>query len=192
MKHPKNFTNFRHLKDVWKTYEKSDVSNFGHCSHVWLTCLIRLWSEESETCRLFRLASIWEWLVGSTDSPLLCRAGCRCHERWWIDQESSHISPDIQTKWKTFRSYLSKQGNGTLQYQFTELTTNRMLIINFLNISNLANVCLSVPIGTASIERSFSQMNLIERRLRNWISQSSLPMYWKLTLKLRINWQTQI
>ena len=38
------------------------------------------------------------------------------------------IPPDIRTEWKTFQSYLSKQPKGTLYSQFTELTTNEMLI----------------------------------------------------------------
>lgn len=84
------------------------------------------------------------------------------------------ISPDIRTEWKTFRSYLSKQPKGTLYFQLTELTTNEMLITMFPNISTLVNVCLSIPVGTASVERSFSQMKLIKTRLRNRTGESSL------------------
>ena len=61
-------------------------------------------------------------------------------------------------------TYLSKQAKGTLYSQLTELTTNEMLITMFPNISTLANVCLSIPIGTASVKT----------RLRNQIRQSSL------------------
>ena len=76
------------------------------------------------------------------------------------------ISPDIRTEWKTFRSYLLKQPKG-LYSQLTKLTTNKTLITMFPNISTLANICLSIPVGTASVERSFSQMKLIKTRLRN-------------------------
>ena len=59
------------------------------------------------------------------------------------------ISPEIQTEWKTFRSYLSKQPKGTLYSQLTELTTSDMLRTMFPNISTLANICLSIPVSTA-------------------------------------------
>ena len=60
------------------------------------------------------------------------------------------ISPDIRTEWKTFRSYVSKQPKGTLYSHLTELTTNEMLITMFPNISTLANICLSIPVGIQS------------------------------------------
>ena len=93
------------------------------------------------------------------------------------------ISPDIRTEWKTFRSYLSKQPKGTLYSHLTELTTNEMLITMFPNISTLANICLSIPVGTASVERSFSQMKLIKTRLRNRIGQSSLSYLMKIGIE---------
>lgn len=91
------------------------------------------------------------------------------------------ISPDVRTESKTFRSYLSKikQPKGTLHSQLKELTTNEMVIRMFPNISTLANICLSIPVGTASVERSFSQMRLIKTRLRNRIGQSSLSYLMK-------------
>ena len=82
------------------------------------------------------------------------------------------ISPEIRTEWS--RSYLSKQPKGTLYSQLTELTTSDMLRTMFPNISTLANICLSIPVSTASVERSFSQMKLIKTRIRNRIGQSSL------------------
>ena len=72
------------------------------------------------------------------------------------------ISPELQTEWKTFRSYLSKQPKGTLCSQLTELSTDEMLRTIFPNISTLANICLTIPVSTASVERSFSQMKLIK------------------------------
>ena len=92
------------------------------------------------------------------------------------------ISPDIRTEWKTFRSYLLEQPKGTLYSQLTELTTNEMLITMFPNISTLANVCLSIPVGTASVERSFSQMKLIKTRLRNRTGESSLSYLMKIAI----------
>ena len=44
----------------------------------------------------------------------------------------------------------------------------------FLNLSALANICISLPVSTASVEQSFSQMKMIKVRLRNRIGESSL------------------
>ena len=93
------------------------------------------------------------------------------------------ISSDIRTEWKTYRSYLSKQPKGSLHSQLTELSTNEMLIAMFPNISTLAKICLAIPVGTASVERSFSQMKLIKTRLRNRIGQSSLSYLMKIAIE---------
>ena len=68
------------------------------------------------------------------------------------------ISPELRTEWKIFRSYLSKQSKGTLCSKLTKLSTDEMLRTIFPNISTLANICLTIPVITALVERSFSQM----------------------------------
>ena len=93
------------------------------------------------------------------------------------------ISSDIRTEWKTYQSYLSKQRKGTFYSQLTELSTNKMLVTMFPNISTLAKICLAIPVGTASVERSFSQMKLIKTRLRNRIGQSSLSYLMKIAIE---------
>ena len=97
--------------------------------------------------------------------------------------EEALISPEIRTEWKTFRSYLSKPPKGTLYSQLTELTTSNMLRTMFPNISTLANICLSIPVSTASVERSFSQMKLIKTRIRNRTGQSSLSYMMKIAIE---------
>ena len=39
--------------------------------------------------------------------------------------------------------------------QLQELVTNDMLKTMFPSLNTQANVCLSIPVGTASVERSF-------------------------------------
>ena len=43
----------------------------------------------------------------------------------------------------------------------------------FPHLSDLAKVCLSIPFGTASVERSFSQIE-IKTRLRNRLGEQNL------------------
>ena len=66
------------------------------------------------------------------------------------------ISPELRTK--AFRSYLSKQSKGTLCSKLTKLSIDEMLRTIFPNISTLANICLTISVITALVERSFSQM----------------------------------
>ena len=66
------------------------------------------------------------------------------------------ISPKFQTEWKTFCSYLFKQPKETLYSQLTELITSDTWRMMSLNISTQANICLSIPVSTSSVERSFS------------------------------------
>jgi len=44
--------------------------------------------------------------------------------------------------------------------QLYDLSTNETLKPMFPNLHTLANVCMSLPVGTASVERSFSKMKL--------------------------------
>ena len=86
-------------------------------------------------------------------------------------------------EWKTFQSSLSKQPKGTLYSQLTELTTSDMLRMMFPNISTLANICLSMPVSTASVERSFSLMKLMKTQICNQIGQSSLSYLMKIAIE---------
>ena len=95
----------------------------------------------------------------------------------------SIISSELRTEWKAFRNYLSKQPRGTLQSQLKELDTNEMLQTMFPNLSTLSNICLAIPISTASVERSFSQIKLIKTRLRNRIGESSLSYLMKISME---------
>ena len=53
----------------------------------------------------------------------------------------------------------------------------------FPNLSTLGNICLSIPVSTASVERSFSQMKLLKTRLRNSLSDSSLLHLMKIAIE---------
>ena len=50
-------------------------------------------------------------------------------------------------------------------------------MIAFLpNLHKLAAICLTLPVSTASVERSFSHMKQIKTRLQNRMEQQSLLM----------------
>ena len=70
-----------------------------------------------------------------------------------------------------------------MKLQLKELTTNSMLIAMFPNLSIIANICLSIPVGTASVEWSFSQMKIIKPRLRNRLEEISLSLLMKIAIE---------
>ena len=72
------------------------------------------------------------------------------------------VSSDLKTEWKTYRRYITDQPKENMKEQLKELSTNSMLETMFPNLSVLAKVCLSIPVGTASVERSFSHMKMIK------------------------------
>ena len=93
------------------------------------------------------------------------------------------ISPDISTEWKTFRQFMAKQPKENMKLQLKELATNEMLKSMFPNLNTLAIISLSIPVATASVERSFSQMKLIKSRLRNRLSDTSLSHLLKIAIE---------
>ena len=60
------------------------------------------------------------------------------------------------------------------------LATNNTMITLLQNIHKLAIICLSIRVGTPSVERSFLDKNLIETRLQNRISEVSLANLMKI------------
>ncbi len=53
----------------------------------------------------------------------------------------------------------------------------------FPAIFTLMNLILSLPVGTATVERTFSQMKLVKTRLRNRISDSNLPKLMRIAIE---------
>ena len=67
--------------------------------------------------------------------------------------------------------------------QLHELVTNETLISMFPNLNTLASICLTITIGTASVERSFSQMKMIKTRLRSRLGEKSLSYLMKIAIE---------
>ena len=102
------------------------------------------------------------------------------------------ISCEIHTEWNTFHHILAKKPKDYMKTQLKELATNEMLETMFPNLNRLAKICLSIPVGTALVERSFSQMKKIKTRLRNHIGESSLSSLMKIAIESPENSQIMI
>ena len=58
-----------------------------------------------------------------------------------------------------------------------------MLHSMYPSLSTLAKVCLTIPVGTASVEHSFSQMKMIKTRLRNRLGETNLSHLMKIAIE---------
>ena len=58
-----------------------------------------------------------------------------------------------------------------------------MLITMFPNLRKIASICLTIPVSTASVERSFSEMKLIKTRLRNSLSEGTLSQLMRIGIE---------
>ena len=58
-----------------------------------------------------------------------------------------------------------------------------MLQIMCPGLSTLAKICMTIPVGTASVERSFSQMKMIKTRLRNRLGEDNLSNLMKIAIE---------
>ena len=58
-----------------------------------------------------------------------------------------------------------------------------MLQIMCPGLSTLAKICMTIPVGTASVERSFSQMKMIKTRLRNRLGENNLSNLMKIAIE---------
>ena len=94
-------------------------------------------------------------------------------------EKAAIVSSDLSTEWKVSSASI-KQPKDDISLQLKELLTNDMLIALFPNLYKLATICLSIPISTASVERSFSDMKLIKNRLRNRLNELSLSNLMKI------------
>ena len=93
------------------------------------------------------------------------------------------ISTEILTEWKTFRQLLVKRPRDTTASQLKELVSSYMLKAMFPNLHKMASIGLTIPVSTASVERSFSQMKLIKTRLRNALCDCSLSHLMKIAIE---------
>ena len=61
-------------------------------------------------------------------------------------------------EWKNYHWYLAKQPKGSMKLQSKELASDDMLKTMFPNLKIPADISLSIPVTTAPVERSLSQI----------------------------------
>ena len=93
------------------------------------------------------------------------------------------ISSELCTEWKTFRNLLTTQAKEDLQHQLKEIITNKTLATLLPNLHKVATICLAIPVGTASVERTFSQMKLVKNWLQNRMSEQTLSYLMRIAIE---------
>ena len=100
-------------------------------------------------------------------------------------EKKALITTEVLAEWTTFRCYLAKQPKEDMASQLNNhlTTVTEMLKTMFPHLNTLANVCMTIPVGTASVERSFSQMKMIKTCLRNRLGKKSLSYFMKIAIE---------
>ena len=97
--------------------------------------------------------------------------------------------PDIdmdqtEAEWKIFRRILfTNFREANVSYVLTSLLQNDTLKAGFPNLERLASIAIVLPVTTATVERSFSDMKLIKTRLRNRLGEYSLDQAMRVCIE---------
>ncbi len=97
---------------------------------------------------------------------------------------------ELLSEWKTFRralvqekkSIMLRNPRPTLQ-DIQSMQEHEAYKSIFPQMFCLINVLLSIPMSTATVERSFSQMKLVQNRLRNRLSDVSLAILMRIAIE---------
>ena len=100
---------------------------------------------------------------------------------------------ELLSEWKTFRRALIQEKKSIMQtarnsqpslqdilQSMQEYETYKSI---FPQMFSLMNILLANPMSTAMVERSFSQMKLVKNRLRNRLSDVSLPQLMRIAIE---------
>ena len=103
-------------------------------------------------------------------------------------------SEDLQTEWKIFRRAMTLERDGLMQSKELETIPSLQELLREMHSSStysgifpemmkLLNIMLTIPVGTATVERSFSQMKMIKTRLRNRLSDANLQHLMRVAIE---------
>lgn len=100
---------------------------------------------------------------------------------------------ELLSEWKIFRRALykerelivrsKKQSTPSMQEVFQSMQTTDAYKGIFPQTFTLLNILLAMPVGTATVERSFSQMKMVKTRLRNRLSDCNLSRLMKIAVE---------
>ena len=80
----------------------------------------------------------------------------------------------ISSEWKVYGQLMTTNPEDNMKLQLKDLALNDMMKTMFSNFHTIASISLSIPVDTASVERSFSQIKLIKACLRSKLKNTRL------------------
>ena len=108
-----------------------------------------------------------------------------------IQNLSEHYHPygvlggpqDCLTEWSSCRQFLQdnhfKKHSEVIQY----LCTSPTMLQLYPNISTMAQICRVIPIHSADVERTFSQLKLIKTNIRNRMIEKTLDALLRIAIE---------
>ena len=110
-------------------------------------------------------------------------------QRVTFEGETNVSTPDVEednakAEWKFFRRVLYKEFKElSMTELYGKLLTDDTIKAAFPNIVSLASFAITLPVTTATVERSFSDMKLIKTRLRNRLGEESLDQAMRICIE---------
>ena len=89
-------------------------------------------------------------------------------------------------RWKTYCQLLVSKPKNDMKAQLKELASGDTFKSLFPNLNKIGVICLSIPVTTASVKRTFSQMKLINTHLRSSLNAKSLSNLIKIALESQV------
>ncbi len=99
------------------------------------------------------------------------------------------IEPEAaEAEWKIFRNIIFPQYHSEPTRGFhgvvTSFLVNSSLVAGFPNLAaRLATIAMLLPVTTATVERSFSDMKQIKTRLRNRLGEDTLDQAMRISIE---------
>ena len=84
---------------------------------------------------------------------------------------------------QVFMSTKSVTKSPTFQELFDEIQISEAYVGLFPEIFKLINIMVTLPVGTATVERSFSHMKMVKSRLRNRLSDENLDKLLRIAIE---------
>ena len=100
---------------------------------------------------------------------------------------------ETESEWKLFRRLIFLLYKGrSLQFVLSRLLGNGEIYAAFPNLAKIAAILEVLPVTTATVERSFSNMELLKTRLRSRMSEETLDIVCAYVLKVLITYLIKI
>ena len=104
------------------------------------------------------------------------------------------MANELLSEWKIFRRALLVEKKAIMECKEESVSPSMQEVLDEMNKSHtygrifpetwkLLNIIMALPVGTATVERSFSQMKLIKTRLRSRLSDLNLEHLIKISIE---------